>query len=153
MAAYYCDSSALVKRYVRETGSVWLISLADPNNGNVIFTVRITGAGVASCFARLRRGGFVSTANAALAAAGFRDDFQHDYAIVEVVEALVDRAMELAERHALRGYDAVQLAACLELQGFRAAMFLPPLTFRSADAQLNAAAASEGLLVDDPNMH
>jgi hypothetical protein len=26
MAAYYCDSSALVKRYVRETGSRWLLT-------------------------------------------------------------------------------------------------------------------------------
>jgi hypothetical protein len=30
MATCFTDSSALVKRYVRETGSVWVDSLFDP---------------------------------------------------------------------------------------------------------------------------
>jgi hypothetical protein len=61
--------------------------------------------------------------------------------------------MILAERHALRGYDAVQLAAALELQTVLTASGLPALTLVSADAELNAAAAAEGLTVEDPNLH
>ncbi len=38
------------------------------------------------------------------------------YGIVEVTESLVRRAGALAERRALRGYDAIQLAAALELR-------------------------------------
>ncbi len=30
MGAYYMDSSALVKRYAHETGSLWVRSLTDP---------------------------------------------------------------------------------------------------------------------------
>jgi hypothetical protein len=48
----------------------------------------------------------------------------------------------------LRGYDAVQLAAALEVHSHA-----PSLTLLSADAGLNAAGAAEGLAVDDPNNH
>jgi hypothetical protein len=37
-------------------------------------------------------------------------DWQQQYQIVEVTVAVADHAMTLAERHALRGYDAVHLA-------------------------------------------
>jgi uncharacterized protein len=48
----------------------------------------------------------------------------------------------------LRGYDAVQLAAALEIHSQA-----PSLTLISADTGPNAAAMAEGLLVDDPNRH
>jgi hypothetical protein len=60
----------------------------------------------------------------------------------------VDRAAALARTHALPGYDAVQLAAALEVHALA-----PSLTLLSADAGLSAAAAAEGLSVDDPNHH
>lgn len=59
--------------------------------------------------------------------------------------------MALAEAHGLRGYDAVQLAAGRELNTLCNAFSLPPVTFVSADFELNAAAASEGLIVENPN--
>jgi predicted nucleic acid-binding protein len=37
MGAYYFDSSALVKRYTDETGSLWVRSLTAPQAGHVIF--------------------------------------------------------------------------------------------------------------------
>jgi hypothetical protein len=61
--------------------------------------------------------------------------------------------MALAERHGLRGYDAIQLAAALEINSFRTGQGLPPITLLSADAELNAAAVRDGLTVDDPNSH
>jgi hypothetical protein len=61
--------------------------------------------------------------------------------------------MGLAETHALRGYDAVQCAAVLVVHTYRQALQMPGLTLVSADDALNAAAAAEGLLVDDPNTH
>lgn len=42
MATYFCDTSALVKRYVTETGSVWLAATIAPKVGNYIFIARIT---------------------------------------------------------------------------------------------------------------
>ena len=80
-------------------------------------------------------------------------DLAYDYQIVEVTDALVNTAMTLAERHSLRGYDAVQLAAALELQTALTASGLPALTLVSADAELNTAATAEGLTIEDPNLY
>jgi predicted nucleic acid-binding protein len=52
MAAYFFDSSALVKRYVREPGTTWVIQLLDPTAGNKIHVARITGAEVVSAITR-----------------------------------------------------------------------------------------------------
>ena len=41
MGAYYFDSSALVKRYAAETGSLWVRSLTDPEAGHNIFTAQL----------------------------------------------------------------------------------------------------------------
>jgi hypothetical protein len=59
--------------------------------------------------------------------------------------------MALAETLGLRGYDAVQLAAGREINALCIASSLPPVIFVSADDELNAAAASEGLLIENPN--
>jgi len=69
--------------------------------------------------------------------------------VVAITPRLIARAMDLAEVHALRGYDAMQLAAALQANVRRRT----PITFVSADVALNAAATAEGLPVDDPNAH
>ena len=63
-----------------------------------------------------------------------------------------DRAMQVAEKHALRGYDAVQLAAGLTLNDRCQTLGLSVI-FVCADGVLNAAAAAEGLHVENPNLH
>ncbi len=45
--------------------------------------------------------------------------------------------MTLAEKHGLRGYDSVHLAAALFLQEMRQTMHLSALTFVSADQESN----------------
>ena len=61
--------------------------------------------------------------------------------------------MTLAERHGLRGYDAVYLAAALAIERQRQAAGLPALIFLSADQEQLAAAHAEGLPTDDPHQH
>ena len=61
--------------------------------------------------------------------------------------------MRLAENYALRGYDAVQLAAALALNNYWLSLRMPGLTLLSADGALNTAAVAEGLAIDDPNTH
>ena len=73
--------------------------------------------------------------------------------VVSLTEAIVDRAMAVAEARALRGYDAVQLAAALQVNAIYIGNGLPPLTFVSADNDLNTVAAAEGLAVENPNAH
>lgn len=55
--------------------------------------------------------------------------------------------------HKLRGYDAVQLAAALELNSILLAAELAPATFVAADDELLSAAQKEGLLIANPNDH
>ena len=147
-ATYFVDSSALVKRYVLETGTAWVQTLTAPAAGHSLFLVRITLVETVAALTRQERGGHVSAQAAAMALADFEYDFTHQYFVVEVSAALVAQAAALARSHALRGYDAVQLAAALQVHALA-----PSLTLLSADTGLNAATTAEGLLVDDPNSH
>lgn len=151
MAAYYFDSSAIAKRYVAEVGTAWVLALTDPTAGNDIFIVRITAVEVVSALVRHLHP--IPAPLLTTTLADFKSDFQQQYQIVEVTEPLIHRAMALAERHHLRGHDTVQLAAALELHAIRTAMGLSPLIFVSADTNLNAVAALEGLTVENPNLH
>jgi hypothetical protein len=67
--------------------------------------------------------------------------------------AVLGLAQSVAEIHAVRAYDAVQLAAALEVDRRRAASGLQRLTLVSSDSEMNAVAAVVGLAVDDPNLH
>lgn len=46
MAAYFIDSSALVKRYVAERGSGWVKASVVPTAGNRIYVSRVTSVEV-----------------------------------------------------------------------------------------------------------
>ena len=101
-----------------------------------------------AAIARRRRLGSLSPAEATRALTAFRQDFARQYRIVEIAIPLLQQASQLADRHVLRAYDAVQLAAVLEIHASD-----PTLTLVSADVELNTAALAEGLTVDDPNSH
>ena len=110
MAVFYLASSALVKRYISETGSAWIRSLCDPAAGQTIFIARITGVEILAALTRRARGRTISSADAVAGCAQFRLHHHMDYQLIELAEPLLTRAMALAEARALRGYDAVQLA-------------------------------------------
>lgn len=153
MGHYYLDSSALVKRYVAEVGTGWVIDLCAASAGHTLYTVRISGAEIiAALFLRVRTG-TLAMSDAQAAATQFRADLYGRYQIVETTEQLVDLAMTLAEKHGLRGYDSIQLAAALKLQVARDSLSLSAIAFVCADDKLNAAAMAEGLAVENPNVH
>ncbi len=153
MAAYFFDSSALVKRYVRETGTGWVISLFKPSGGHTCFVARIASVEIVSALTRRVRGATLSAAGGTKAIARFRRAFSQKLFKIDITSDLLEFATALAEKHALRGYDAVQLAAALQLHAERMAVNLPPIRLVSADDALNAAAMLEGLSVDNPNLH
>lgn len=148
MAAFFLDTSTVLKRYVQETGTAWVQALAAPTVRHSLFVVRITLAETVAAITRRERGESITPQNAATAVADFQLDFARQYRVVEVSARLVAQAATLARRHALRGYDAVQLAAALEIHATDSS-----LTLLSADAELNTAATAEGLSVEDPNSH
>jgi predicted nucleic acid-binding protein len=148
VAAYFLDTSTIVKRYAREIGTAWVQALTAPAAGHLLAVVRVAQAETVAAVTRKERGQHITPQAALAALADFAVDFANQYTIVEVTPGLVAHAATLARTHALRGYDAVQLAAALQVR-----VHLPSLTLVSADAELNAAALAEGLLVDDPNSH
>ena len=151
MAGFFCDSSAIVKRYVNEIGSNFVDGLTDLKSGNVTLLARITRVEVVAAIARRLKNGSITTADAQNALAAFQHDLTNNYFTVEITPVLLSVAMSLATRHALRGYDAVQLAAALEANDERIANGLPSLTLVSADTELNTAAQAEGLNIENPN--
>lgn len=153
MAAFSFDASGIVKRYINEIGTGWVQSLADPAASHELFLTRIGRVEVVSAITRRGRGRVIPVSIATAMIAQFRYDATHQYNILEVTPALLSEAERLAELHGLRAYDAVQLAATIELQRARLAVGSSTIVFISADQELNAAALAEGLPVDDPNTH
>lgn len=151
MPVYFVDSSALVKRYVREVGSTWILGLFDSALDNEIFVAAITAVEIIAAITRRARSGSISVADAAMICNQFRNNIQVDYQVIEITEEIIESGMMLAEMRGLRGYDAVQLAAGCAINALSVASGLPPIVFVSADNELNLAAASEGLLVENPN--
>jgi len=153
VALIFADSSTVVKRYVKEAGSIWVGGLFTAAPANEITIVALTGVEVVAAITRRARGGTITPADAASSCALFLSDLNADYEVVAVSDALLNQAIHLARLHSLRGYDAVQLAAGVETNRLLVIANLPPLIFISADKELNAAALGEGLSVDDPNAH
>jgi uncharacterized protein len=153
MAAFFLDTSAVDKRYIQESGSVWVRSIADPAASHLIYLARITDVEVTSAIVRRQRGGHISSQDAAATLRQFRQDLVFGYRIIDVTPALLLTARMVAERQGLRAYDAVQLAAAVELNAQWIAAGTGTITLVSADQELNAAAIAEGLSVEDPNLH
>ena len=108
----YVDTSALVKLLVREPEServqhLWLSAARR-------FSSRLVYVEARSALARALRGGRLTQRQHTRAIRDL-DDLLAEIDFVEVTEALVSEAGEIAERHRLRAYDAVHLAASLAL--------------------------------------
>jgi hypothetical protein len=153
MADYFFDSSGLAKRYISEIGSVWVETITAPTSGNSIFVANITGVEIVSALARRVRGGKLLATDALSAISSLERDLVAEYLLTDISFAIVTSAMSLANKHALRGYDAVQLAVAVDVNQNNLAFGLPPITFVSADNDLNNAAQAEGLTVENPNSH
>jgi predicted nucleic acid-binding protein len=150
---YFFDTSALVKRYLPETGSRWVTALIDGNPAADVIIASVTRVELIAAMTRRARGGTLAPEDAIAARARFRRDLPVDYQVVSLHDELLTHGMELAEIHGLRGYDAIQLAVALEVDAMAFAASLPPVTFVSADRELNAVAAAEGMAVENPNDH
>ena len=160
MAVYFFDTSALVKRYVNETGSAWVGQVTDPKSSNKIYITRITGVEIVSALMKKVRDtkSPLPLDAAKKAIAEFRNDFQNQYELLRITDSLLQTAMELPEKHKLRAYDAVQLSAALiistqSVQQGIPATGIPSLVLVASDSELLDAAQAEGLAVDDPRNH
>jgi len=158
MALYYFDTSALVKYYVTEPGSTWvteLIDTRDPDTGlpvHTLFVAAVSVAEVSAALSVLQRRRVISRRQRDDAYGHFLADLEERFAIMVIPLCDFYSAAELAQRHPLKAYDAVQLAIALRHSRALAAHDFP-LTFVSGDDTLLAAAQAEGLTTDNPFDH
>ena len=134
----YVDTSMLLKLVVDEEGSdraatIWVAS------GTVVSVGLITVEARAA-LAAAARGGRLTAAQHAAAKTEL-DALVANLHIIEPTDELLARAGELTESEALRGYDAVHLAA---------ALLVGATVFSSADAELCAAADRLGFHIANP---
>lgn len=157
MAIYFFDSSALAKKHIAETGTVWVRRLFNDVPPHEIYVSRLTEVEVAAALARRKKGGSLSAGNAALALQQLRNDFLTRYRILEINSLVTAQAITLTEIYALRGYDAMQLASALRIRNRLLALGVNltvlPFTLVSADDELNTAALAENLSVENPNYY
>lgn len=134
----YLDTSALVKVYVEEAGSTEVREKADQAEG--LATSRITYAEARAALARkLRERGLSRTGHRSVVE-DLNGDWE-DYFIVDVSDSVVKFAGGLAEKHALRGADAIHLASALSLRKQAG----ESVRFLCFDGRLTIAAHKEGL--------
>nr|WP_275974183.1 type II toxin-antitoxin system VapC family toxin [Argonema galeatum] len=145
------DTSALVKRYIPETGTDWILSITDPATGKDLAIAQITWVEVLSALSRRQRQGSISADRFDLTLQDFRVDFENLYQVIEVDRSLIEIAGQLVIQYPLRAYDAVQLASALRVQSLLASLPDIELVFVTADDRLINVAQTEGLVTDNPN--
>ena len=133
----YFDASALVKRYVRDKGSVKVRRLL---SSDVPATSRLSAVEIASALMRRSREGAFSDEERNRACATLTADMAA-MLVVELTPEIVTRAQALLQRHALRAGDAIQLASCLFLR----AQLGEETSFVAYDERLASAARREGV--------
>jgi predicted nucleic acid-binding protein len=136
----YADTSALVKKYVREAGTDAVIELFNLNP--VIGTALITHAEIASALAKAVRMAWVREDMAKLAWQDFLSQWP-GYLRLPLSTGIVERASSLAWRHGLRAYDSIHLACAMVL----GEMSGEPVRFACFDQRLQDAARREGLRI------
>ncbi len=154
MSYFFLDSSALVKRYLTESGTNWIRTLVDPTAGNTIIVAEITRVEVAAALAaRHRAPGGMTLEERDKAVDLLLEHNDSEYRITPLGSEIISRAVSLTQNHRLRGYDAVQLATALAANDSLVASELPAPTFITADNDLIAATNAEGLATDNPNRY
>lgn len=109
----YLDTSALVKLYVRENGSDAVRALVD--DASVVATCKVAYPEARAALVRGFREGLLPEKSYHEVVAALQSDWPK-YLALEVSDSLVWLAGELAEKHHLRGFDAIHLAAAVTLK-------------------------------------
>jgi predicted nucleic acid-binding protein len=134
----YLDSSSLLKLYLEEEESEAVSALVV--GADAVYASRVAYAEARSGLARARRMARLDDVSYRAAIGEFEGRWTAVNA-VEVSDPLVRVAGDLAERHRLRGFDAIHLASALVVQREGG----QPVTFSAWDDRLMQAAADEGL--------
>lgn len=147
LALYYLETSALVKLYVQEPGTDRLLQLASNVSDNRLAILAISPVEARSAIRRRELAGDIDPKTATLILDRLQQHVETRFIRQALNDTVLDGALEMIDRYALRAYDAIQLAGCLALS---ASTTVEPPAFVCSDQQLLEAARSELLAVLDP---
>ena len=137
----YCDTSALIKLYVEELHSSAVAkAIAD---ADAIATSLLAYPETRATLARAQRDKRLRPSDFRQALAQFQQDWS-SYVVLDTHQALMLHAGELAERHALRGADAIHLASAIQL-AHDLQTSSAPMAFLAFDVPLTRAAGRQHL--------
>lgn len=134
----YCDTSALIKRYVEEEGTGLVDDLWEKSKG--IATSVVAFAESLSAFSRRHREGLLSGREYHTVVEKFKTDYGF-FILVPIDDALNHKIETIIKKHPLRGFDAIHLASALRFTKLEN----NGLKFACFDRNLNEAARKEGL--------
>lgn len=134
----YVDTSTLLKLIIDEDGSARALTIWSA--ADAVASVNLIMVEARAAIAAAHRARRLTQAQLRSAVADL-EALVSDLHVVPVTDELVASASELAENEALRGYDAVHLAAALLVEA---------TVLSSADAALCAAASRRGLYIANP---
>lgn len=149
MSVYFADTSALAKRYLRESGTNWTLSWILPQVGHVVIVSELTIVEMFSSLARRQREGTLSAQSAQVLQNNLLLHCEQEYLLISLDSAILRQARQLVSSYVLRSLDAIQLASALQA----ANILGETLIFVSGDKNLLTAATAEGFPADDPNAY
>ena len=150
MKIYYFDTSALIKLYIDEQGSDWVQAIYDIRSEKIIIA-KIGIVETAAALTRRERMREISSELQKSLYSKMLEDTNSRFQVMAVSDEIIYSAAALTQRHPLRGYDAVHLAAALEINRYFELNRTTPLTFVSADEKLCQSASAEALKTENPN--
>jgi len=153
MTYLYFDSSALVKRYAKESGTEFVMIICQKED-TIIAISDVTIAELGSTFARKLREGNMTENEYRLMLDILLDDYSNRYYKMAIDSKVLLLAIRLAKRNSLRAYDAIQLACAINFR--ETISFNEPksdIFFVVADDVLEKAANAEGFKTINPNTY
>lgn len=141
--SYFLDSSALVKRYHRETGTA-AVDRIIKGTGRVIISSLAVLEVTAALTRKKNEGNILEDVYQGLLGEFGRDALEKFF-VLSLDDSLISTGISLVTERGLRTLDALQLSAALQTW-----QFANDLSFVSADKRLNRAAGLLGLAVVNP---
>ncbi|MFN8491805.1 MAG: type II toxin-antitoxin system VapC family toxin [Caldilineaceae bacterium] len=143
------DSSAIVKYYVTEPGSLWVRNSVDtPQNSSIICEISMPE--VAAALSQMRESKRFGQKFMQEAFAHFQNDLRRGLFLIRPVDAdVIERAAMFALDYGIKGYDAVQVASALIAQERTGLQII----FVSGDGKALRVAIANSMLVDNPFDH
>ncbi len=137
----YFDTSALMKRYIDESGSTAVTELL--NNADNVFVSEISKVECISVLKRINVERLITNEEYEYLKKEIQSDFE-DFSLINI-ETIIDDCEEIIDRYQLKTLDSIQLASSLYVKN-------EIDRFVCCDSKLSAAANNESLQVINPDM-